>query len=263
MLSRVKLIAEPWDLGPQGYQLGAFGAEWSEWNDRFRNYVRDFWRGNTRGVSELAVRLAGSPDIFDRDGRVSSAGVNFITAHDGFTLRDLVTYDVKHNRANGESNRDGTDDNRSWNCGVEGETTDPEINALRSRQAQNLMATLLLAAGLPMITAGDELGRTQEGNNNAYCQDSPVSWVHWDTGTDWSGLTELTRRLLELRAEHPVFRRTGYARSERVRDLHGQPTGRKSLAWFGGGDRRDDRRGVGRRRPPHPRHVRGLRRRRP
>ncbi len=174
-------------MGPYGYQVGAFGPGWSEWNDRFRNYVRDFWRGNTHGVAELAQRVTGSPDIFNRDGRLSSASVNFITAHDGFTMRDLVTYDVKHNGANGESNRDGSDDNRSWNCGVEGETDHAHVNALRHRQAQNLMATLLLANGVPMITAGDELGRTQQGNNNAYCQDSPISWVHWDTSRELAG----------------------------------------------------------------------------
>jgi glycogen operon protein len=232
VLSQVKLIAEPWDMGPYGYQVGAFGDGWSEWNDRFRNYVRDFWRGNTHGVAELAQRLAGSPDIF-RD-RAPEASINFVTAHDGFTLRDLVTYDVKHNGANGESNRDGTDDNRSWNCGVEGETEDPHTNALRRRQAENLMATLLLASGVPMITAGDELGRTQQGNNNAYCQDSPISWVHWDTAEPWSELTELTRRLLQLRSEHPVFRRTGFRHGESLLDAVGQPTGRKNLGWFSG-----------------------------
>jgi glycogen operon protein len=233
VLSRVKLIAEPWDMGPYGYQVGAFGEGWSEWNDRFRNHVRDFWRGATHGVAELAQRLAGSPDIF-RD-RSPEASVNFITAHDGFTLRDLVTYDVKHNEANGESNRDGTDDNRSWNCGAEGETDDPHTRALRGRQTENLMATLLLASGVPMITAGDELGRTQQGNNNAYCQDSPISWVHWDTARDWAGLTELTRRLLQLRAEHPVFSRKGFRHAESLLDATGRPTGRKNLTWFGGG----------------------------
>ena len=233
VLSRTKLIAEPWDLGPYGYQLGGYGRPWSEWNDRFRNFVRDFWRGNVAGVSELAVRMAGSSDVFDHDGRAVTAGVNFVTAHDGFTLRDLVTYNVKHNRANGEANRDGTDDNRSWNCGSEGETEDPAINALRQRQAQNLMATTLLAAGLPMITAGDELGRTQEGNNNAYCQDSPLSWVHWDTAPEWTGLTQLTAKLLELRAEHPVLRRGAFRHGEEITDGLGVPAGRKNLAWFG------------------------------
>jgi glycogen debranching enzyme len=235
VLSRTKLIAEPWDLGPHGYQVGAFPGAWSEWNDRFRNYIRDFWRGHTQGVSELAVRLAGSPDIFDRGGRRSGSSVNFITAHDGFTLRDLVSYHSKHNQANGEANRDGTDDNRSTNCGVEGESTDPEVKARRQRQAQNLMATLLVSAGLPMITAGDELGRTQAGNNNAYCQDSPISWVHWDTAAEWSELSDLTASLLELRAEHPVFRRTAFAHGEELRDARGNLTGRKNLAWFGGG----------------------------
>jgi glycogen operon protein len=232
VLSKVKLIAEPWDMGPYGYQVGAFGEGWSEWNDRFRNYIRDFWRGNTHGVAELAQRLAGSPDIFS--DRAPEASINFITAHDGFTLRDLVTYDVKHNGANGESNRDGTDDNRSWNCGVEGETDDAHTIALRRRQTENLMATLLLASGVPMIAAGDELGRTQQGNNNAYCQDSPISWVHWDTQDQWSELTELSRRLLQLRAEHPVFRRTGFRHGEPLLDATGRSTGRKNLSWFSG-----------------------------
>jgi glycogen operon protein len=234
VLSQVKMIAEPWDMGPYGYQVGGFGPGWSEWNDRFRNHVRDFWRGNTHGVGELAQRLTGSPDIFDRNGRHSTSSVNFLTAHDGFTMRDLVTYNVKHNGTNGESNRDGSDDNRSWNCGFEGETEDPAINARRHRQVQNLMATLILATGVPMITAGDELGRSQEGNNNAYCQDSPISWVHWDTQETWSDQTELTRKLLQLRAEHPVFRRDRFRQGEFLLDAKGQPDGRKNIAWFGG-----------------------------
>jgi glycogen operon protein len=234
VLSQVKMIAEPWDMGPYGYQVGGFGPGWSEWNDRFRNHVRDFWRGNTHGVGELAQRLTGSPDIFDRNGRHSTSSVNFLTAHDGFTMRDLVTYNVKHNGTNGESNRDGSDDNRSWNCGFEGETEDPAINALRHRQVQNLMATLILATGVPMITAGDELGRSQEGNNNAYCQDSPISWVHWDTQETWSDQTELTRKLLQLRAQHPVFRRDRFRQGEFLLDAKGQPDGRKNIAWFGG-----------------------------
>ncbi len=234
VLSRVKLIAEPWDMGPYGYQVGSFGPGWSEWNDRFRNYVRDFWRGNTHGVAELAQRLIGSPDLFDREGRDASASINFVTAHDGFTMRDLVTYDVKHNGANGESNRDGTDDNRSWNCGVEGETEQAHVNALRHRQAANLMATLLLSNGAPMITAGDEIGRTQQGNNNAYCQDSPISWIHWDTVTTWSDQEELTRKLLRLRAENPMLSREVYRHGESLLDAEGLPTGRKNVAWFGG-----------------------------
>jgi len=234
VLSQVKIIAEPWDMGPYGYQVGAFGSGWSEWNDRFRNHVRDFWRGNTNGVGELAQRLTGSPDIFNRDRRSSTASVNFITAHDGFTLRDLVTYNVKHNGANGESNRDGSDDNRSWNCGVEGETGDPGVNALRHRQARNFMATLILASGVPMITGGDELGRTQQGNNNAYCQDSPISWVHWDTEEAWSDQTDLVRKLLQLRVERPVLRHDAYRHGEFLLDPKGEPQGRKNIAWFGG-----------------------------
>ncbi|HET9871079.1 MAG TPA: glycogen debranching protein GlgX [Propionibacteriaceae bacterium] len=236
VLSKVKIIAEPWDMGPYGYQVGAFGNGWSEWNDRFRNYVRDFWRGNVGGVSELAARLSGSPDIFDHDQRPASSSVNFVTAHDGFTLRDLVTYDVKHNGANGESNRDGSDDNRSWNCGYEGETDDAGINALRHRQTENMMATLLLACGVPMLTAGDELGRTQQGNNNAYCQDSHISWVHWDTQETWGDLTSLCRKLLSLRARHPVFRSATFRHGERILGLDGRLTERKNLGWFGGRD---------------------------
>lgn len=235
VLAGVKIIAEPWDVGPYGYQLGAFGEGWSEWNDAFRNTVRDFWRGHTHGVRELATRLTGSADLFEKSGRDTSASINFITAHDGFTLRDLVSYDGKHNEANGEHNADGADDNRSWNCGHEGETDDPAINALRHRQARNLMATLLLAAGTPMITAGDELGRTQQGNNNAYCQDSPLSWVHWDTATDWADLGSLTKQLLALRADSPLFRATRFRHSEPILDARGRPSGRKNLAWFGGG----------------------------
>ncbi|HEU4909629.1 MAG TPA: glycogen debranching protein GlgX, partial [Propionibacteriaceae bacterium] len=234
VLSQVKIIAEPWDMGPYGYQVGAFGPGWSEWNDRFRNHIRDFWRGNTNGVGELAQRLTGSPDIFDRDGRAATASINFVTAHDGFTLRDLVTYNVKHNGVNGESNRDGSDDNRSWNCGVEGETDDSEVNDLRHRQARNFMATLILACGVPMITAGDELGRTQQGNNNAYCQDSPISWVHWDTEEAWSDQLDLVGKLLQLRAERPLLRREDYLRGDFLLDAKGEPLGRKNIAWFGG-----------------------------
>ncbi len=234
VLSRVKMIAEPWDMGPYGYQVGAFGEGWSEWNDKFRGYLRDFWRGNVHGVAELAVRMAGSADIFDRDGRPATASINFVTAHDGFTMRDLVTYDVKHNGANGEGNRDGSDDNRSWNCGFEGETDDHHINTLRLRQTENLMATLILATGVPMLTAGDEMGRTQHGNNNAYCQDSPISWVHWDTARSWNDLSSLTQRLLLLRQEHPVFQRTTFRHGEPILGPTGKTTGRRNLTWFGG-----------------------------
>ncbi|WP_229119230.1 glycogen debranching protein GlgX [Enemella evansiae] len=237
----IKLIAEPWDMGPYGYQVGNWGPGWSEWNDHFRNFTRDWWRGAISGVSELAGRLCGSPDTYDRDGRSVTASINFVTAHDGFTLRDLVTYDRKHNEANGEENRDGTDDNRSWNCGHEGETDDPGINALRHRQTKNMMATLCLAMGVPMITAGDEMGRTQGGNNNAYCQDSPISWVHWDTQEAWRDLTGMTQKLLQLRAEHPALRPEVFRHSEEVTDADGKGVGRLDLAWFhqGGGQMGD------------------------
>jgi glycogen operon protein len=234
VLADIKMIAEPWDVGPYGYQVGAFGPRWSEWNDRFRGFVRDYWRGNISGVQELAARLAGSPDIFDHNDRPADSSINFVTAHDGFTLRDLVTYDLKHNGANGESNRDGSDDNRSWNCGYEGETDDPAINALRHRQTKNLIATTILATGTPMITAADEIGRTQGGNNNAYCQDGPISWVHWDTAETWSDLSDLVRTLLRLRHDHPVLRRERFRHGEEVTGVDGKPTGRKNLAWFGG-----------------------------
>ncbi len=227
----IKMIAEPWDMGPYGYQVGAWGDGWSEWNDRFRNYVRDFWRGATQGVGELASRLAGSGDVFT-DGRDATASINFVTAHDGFTLRDLVTYDGKHNEDNGEDNRDGSDDNRSWNCGVEGETDDEAVNALRHRQSKNLMATLVLASGVPMITAGDEIGRTQQGNNNAYCQDSPISWVHWDTREDWADLTGMTREMLRLRAAHPALRLPQFGGHSEV-EVDGTGVGRFDLTWFG------------------------------
>lgn len=232
----IKMIAEPWDLGPYGYQVGNWGPGWSEWNDRFRGFVRDYWRGAVQGVQELATRLSGSADIFDRPGRSLQAGVNFVTAHDGFTMRDLVTYDVKHNEANGESNRDGTNDNRSWNCGVEGETDAPEINAFRHRQVKNLMATLLLSTGVPMITAGDEFGRTQGGNNNAYCQDSPVSWVHWETKESWADVHELTKKLLKLRADHPILRPERFRYHSEVLDADGNGLGRVDLTWMDGWD---------------------------
>jgi glycogen operon protein len=204
VLSQVKLIAEPWDVGPGGYQVGNFPVLWSEWNGIYRDVMRDFWRGQA-GVADFASRLTGSSDLYRDDGRHPFSSINFITAHDGFTLRDLVSYDRKHNEANGEDNRDGTDDNRSWNCGVEGETDDPEVNALRARQQRNFLATLLLSQGTPMMLGGDELGRTQGGNNNAWCQDSEISWYDWDDIDE--PLLEFTRRLLAIRAEHPVFRR--------------------------------------------------------
>ncbi len=224
------MIAEPWDLGPYGYQVGRWGPGWGEWNDHFRGFARDFWRGAIGGVQELATRMCASSDVFDHSGRDSSASVNFVTAHDGFTMRDLVTYDLKHNEANNERNRDGTDDNRSWNHGYEGETTDAAIQAARRRTARNLMATLLLAAGVPMITAGDEMGRTQGGNNNAYCQDSPVSWINW---TDqWEDQAELTSALLALRAKHKILRPSEFRHHGELSDSSGRRLGRSKVAWF-------------------------------
>ena len=226
------MISEPWDVGPYGYQLGRWGRGWSEWNDRFRGFTRDFWRGAADGVQELATRLSGSSDIYDHGERPVTSSLNFVTAHDGFTMRDVVTYDLKHNEANAERNRDGADDNRSWNHGYEGETDDPEIVASRQRDARNLMATMLLSAGVPMITAGDEFGRTQGGNNNAYCQDSPISWVDWNPEHQWEGQLELTRTLIRLRAEHPLLRPQEWRRTTEVLDAKGQGLGRASVAWF-------------------------------
>jgi glycogen operon protein len=205
-LAKVKLIAEPWDCGPGGYQVGGFPPGWAEWNDRFRDTVRDYWRGEATPAA-LAPRLCGSPEIFARRGRQPWASVNFITAHDGFTLHDLVTYNDKHNEANGEENRDGHSDNRSWNHGVEGETDDEAVNGLRERQIKNLLATLLLSQGTPMVLAGDEFGRTQKGNNNAYAQDNEISWVHWEQDERAKRLIEFTRRLTGLRQKYPVLRR--------------------------------------------------------
>jgi glycogen debranching enzyme len=226
------MIAEPWDLGPYGYQVGNWGTGWHEWNDRFRDFTRDFWRGATSGVQDLATRLSGSSDIYDHDGRPITSSVNFVTAHDGFTMRDLVTYDLKHNEANSERNRDGTDNNRSYNRGYEGETADAAINAARQRTARNLMATLLLSAGVPMITAGDEFGRTQGGNNNAYCQDSPISWIDWTIDDGWRPQQELVRQLLRLRAEHPLLRPTAWRQHTELLDSHGNSLGRAQVAWF-------------------------------
>ncbi len=230
ILADIVMIAEPWDLGPYGYQVGRWGPRWSEWNDRFRGHTRDFWRGATHGVQELATRLCASSDLFDHSGRDATASINFVTAHDGFTMRDLTTYDLKHNEANRERNRDGADDNRSWNHGYEGETDDPGINAARRRTVKNLMATLLLSAGVPMITAGDEHGRTQGGNNNAYCQDSPVSWLDWTQ--PWEDVAQLTRTLLALRAAHPVLRPARFRHAKPVTGADGKDLGRPTIAWF-------------------------------
>ncbi|WP_405535345.1 glycogen debranching protein GlgX [Streptomyces sp. NBC_00075] len=232
VLRRVKLIAEPWDVGSGGYQVGAFPPLWTEWNDRYRNAVRDFWRGALPDVRDLGYRLSGSSDLYAWGGRRPYASVNFVTAHDGFTLRDLVSYERKHNEANGEGNRDGTDDNRAWNCGTEGETDDEHVAALRRRQLRNLLTTLLLSTGVPMLVAGDELGRTQGGNNNAYCQDNEISWVDWSLLEDpgWRALTELTARLIELRHRHPVLRRRAFF-SGRAHSADGL----RDLAWFTAG----------------------------
>ncbi|HEY6737486.1 MAG TPA: glycogen debranching protein GlgX, partial [Actinopolymorphaceae bacterium] len=205
VVSQVKLIAEPWDVGPGGYQVGNFPPVWTEWNGKYRDCVRDFWPGRPSTLGEFAMRITGSSDLYEADGRKPYASINFVTAHDGFTLADLVSYNEKHNDANGEDNNDGTTDNRSWNCGVEGPTDDFEVNTLRSRQQRNFLATLFLSQGVPMILHGDEFGRTQDGNNNAYAQDNEVSWVDWHTAD--FGLLAFTRQLAQLRAEHPVFRR--------------------------------------------------------
>ena len=226
VLRHVKLIAEPWDASMDGYSVGRFPPPWVEWNDQYRDTMRDFWRARSNGVRTVASRFSGSSDLYADDGRSPYASVNFVTAHDGFTLRDLVSYDAKHNEANGEDNRDGTDNNRSWNCGVEGETDDPAIVALRKRQAANLMLTLCLSTGVPMLTAGDERGRTQRGNNNAYGQDNEVSWMDWRPDDAWLDLYELTKTALRLRREHPALRQRHF--------LEGRPTaadGPKDLAW--------------------------------
>jgi glycogen operon protein len=227
VVSQLKLIAEPWDVGDGGYQVGNFPPLWTEWNGRYRDAVRDFWRGTPGTVGEFASRLTGSSDLYESSGRRPHASINFVTAHDGFTLHDLVSYDAKHNEANGEDNRDGTDDNRSWNCGVEGPTDDPQVQELRERQKRNLLATLLLSQGVPMLVAGDEIGRTQGGNNNAYCQDNAVSWLDWERATGFAGLTAFTATLTRLRREHPVFRRRRFFQGRPVRG-----TDLADIAWL-------------------------------
>ena len=212
VVSRVKLVAEPWDVGWDGYHVGRFPPHWSEWNGKYRDAVRSFWRGDAGMVGELATRLAGSSDLYGNNGRRPFASVNFVTAHDGFTLRDLVSYSRKHNERNGEDNRDGTDDNRSDNHGVEGETEDPAIRALRAKQQRNLLATLFLSQGVPLLLAGDEMGRTQHGNNNAYCLDDETSWIDWN-GRD-RGLLDFTRALIALRTRHAAFRRHSFFRGD-------------------------------------------------
>jgi len=226
VLSSVKLIAEPWDLGAGGYQVGNFPILWTEWNGRFRDTVRGFWKGDKARLADMGYRLTGSSDLFQEDGRHPGASINFVTAHDGFTLRDLVSYDTKHNEANGESNRDGTDDNQSWNCGVEGETFDPKVLDLRARQQRNLLATLLFSQGVPMLLGGDEMGRTQRGNNNAYCQDNELSWHDWELAPGQREMLAFTRGLITLRQAHPVFRRMQFFRGVHARSGH------KDITWL-------------------------------
>jgi isoamylase len=228
VVSQVKLIAEPWDVGEGGYQVGEFPPLWTEWNGMYRDTVRDVWRGQAHGVRELAYRLSGSSDLYQDDGRRPYASINFVTAHDGFTLHDLTTYEHKLNTDNGEDNRDGESHNRSWNCGVEGETSSADVNALRLRQAKNLLATLLLSTGVPMLTMGDEIRRTQGGNNNAYCQDNPVSWVDWHVDASAQEVYDLVARLIQLRKDHPVFRQKAFFSGSALGE-----DGVKDVAWFG------------------------------
>ncbi|MDY6848164.1 MAG: glycogen debranching protein GlgX [Thermodesulfobacteriota bacterium] len=225
VISQVKLIAEPWDVGEGGYQVGNFPPVWSEWNGRYRDCVRDFWPGRDEALGEFAARFTGSSDLYENTSRLPFASINFITAHDGFTLRDLVSYNEKHNEANGEDNQDGSDDNRSWNCGAEGPSDDPEIQRVRARQQRNFLATLLLSQGVPMLLGGDEIGRTQRGNNNAYCQDNEISWFDWQQIDE--DLLQFCRDLISFRAHHPVFRRRRWFQG---REIHGAEV--TDIAWF-------------------------------
>ena len=227
VLSQVKLIAEPWDLGEGGYQVGNFPIGWAEWNGRYRDTIRRYWKGDGGQAAEMAYRLTGSSDLYETSGRRPHASINFVTAHDGFTLNDLVSYNEKHNEANGEGNRDGTDDNSSWNCGVEGPTDNPEVNELRERQKRNFLATLLLSQGVPMICGGDEVGRTQRGNNNAYCQDNELSWYDWKLDRSARDLFTFVQHLISLRREHPVLRRRRFFQG---RQIWGSEV--KDVAWF-------------------------------
>lgn len=228
VLADVKLIAEPWDIGTGGYQVGNFPVRWSEWNGKYRDTVRDYWRGEGSTIGEFAYRFTGSPDLyFQMTGRRPNASINFITAHDGFPLNDLVSYNEKHNEANGENSQDGESHNRSWNCGAEGATDDPNILQLRERQRRNFLATLMLSQGIPMILGGDEMGRSQQGNNNAYCQDSEISWFNWDLPDDNEDLLNFTRELIYFRRQHPVFRRRKWFQGQAIRG-----SGVSDIAWF-------------------------------
>jgi glycogen operon protein len=229
VVSQVKLIAEPWDVGDGGYQVGNFPPLWTEWNGKYRDTVRDFWRGEHATLGEFASRITGSSDLYEHNGRKPIASINFVTAHDGFTLRDLVSYNEKHNDANGEGGRDGESHNRSWNCGVEGPTKDKKVNALRLRQQRNFLTTLLLSQGVPMLLHGDELGRTQQGNNNGYAQDNELTWVHWDLDPSQQDLLAFTQRLVQLRREHPVFRRRRFFAGSAD---HGGESEIGDIAWF-------------------------------
>ncbi|HTZ43414.1 MAG TPA: glycogen debranching protein GlgX, partial [Jatrophihabitans sp.] len=225
-VSQVKLIAEPWDIGPGGYQVGNFPPQWTEWNGKYRDTVRDFWRGEPGTIGEFAARLTGSADLYEHSARRPVASINFVTAHDGFTLRDLVSYNSKHNEANGEGNNDGESHNRSWNCGVEGPTDEQAVLELRARQQRNFLATLFLSQGVPMICHGDELGRTQLGNNNGFCQDNELTWIDWEAADE--SLLNFTRTLGELRHGHPTFRRRRFFDGRPVRGRHGLP----DIAWL-------------------------------
>jgi glycogen operon protein len=228
VVSQVKLIAEPWDVGPGGYQVGNFPPQWTEWNGKYRDTVRDFWRGEPATIGEFAARITGSADLYETSGRRPAASINFVTAHDGFTLLDLVSYNEKHNEANQDDNNDGESHNRSWNCGVEGPTDDPAVLALRAQQRRNFLATLFLSQGVPMLCHGDELGRTQQGNNNGYCQDNELTWVDWDSVD--VDLLAFTRRMAELRREHPIFRRRRFFDGRPVR-RRGQDA-LPDIEWF-------------------------------
>jgi glycogen operon protein len=227
VLANVKLIAEPWDVGEGGYQVGEFPLLWSEWNGKYRDTVRDFWRGEDQTLAEFAYRFTGSSDLYQANGRKPHASINFITAHDGFTLNDLVSYNEKHNEANGEENRDGESHNRSWNCGAEGETDDVEILQLRKQQQRNFLVTLMLSQGVPMLLGGDEMGRSQNGNNNPYCQDNELSWVNWELQGENATLLNFTRQLIVFRREHPTFRRRKWFQG---RAIHGTEV--KDITWF-------------------------------
>ncbi len=227
VIADVKLIAEPWDLGTGGYQVGNFPLLWSEWNGKYRDTVRDFWRGEDRTLAEFAYRFTGSSDLYETNGRSPYASINFITAHDGFTLNDLVSYNEKHNEANGEDNRDGESHNRSWNCGIEGETDDPEVLQLREQQRRNFLVTLILSQGIPMLVSGDEMGRTQKGNNNAYCQDNEISWLDWDLVEGNTELLDFSRQLIYFRRKHPVFQRCKWFQG---RAIYGNTV--SDIGWF-------------------------------